>query len=159
LSNRVSTPNHCTECWGSDDISNYSSWDGRNSYYEEEVKYRGDVTPFVLNPSTNQCELQCGQSYWSNWLSTYNPASDIYDKRCTYDNCKNWNYNANDSTITAKTCNECWQDSDINPYTSWDAAYSYYEQEVVGRDIRNAFKINTSLSNCELQCSLGYWSN
>jgi hypothetical protein len=149
LSSQVSSPNHCTKCWKASDINNYQSWDGRNSYYEEEVRYRVDVTPFLLNPSTNQCELQCGLNYWSNWISSHNPASDIYDKRCTYNNCKNWNYNADDSQITAKTCNECWQDIDMSPYSSWDANYSYYEQEVIGRNPKNAFILNTSQSHCE----------
>jgi hypothetical protein len=52
----------------------------------------GRLTTEPFSLVSNQCKLNCATGYWSNWQSNYNPSVDPLDQRCTYDNCKNWNY-------------------------------------------------------------------
>jgi hypothetical protein len=105
----------------------------------------------------DQCNLQCAAGYWANQASTYNTASDALDQRCTWHNCKNWDYNANDPLRTAKTCTLCWDHADISAYATWDAKDSYKDKELVGRDTAEPFRLHTG--QCGLQCKLGFWSN
>jgi hypothetical protein len=109
------------------------------------------------NLENDQCNLQCAPGYWANQASTYNTASDALDQRCTWHNCKNWDYNANDPLRTAKTCTLCWDHADISAYATWDAKSSYKDKELVGRDTAEPFRLHTG--QCGLQCKLGFWSN
>ncbi len=56
--------------------------------------------PFKLEE--NVCKIKCLPDYWSNIASTFNTAADGNDQRCTYNNCKNWDYAA--GVTDNKTC-------------------------------------------------------
>jgi hypothetical protein len=144
----------CTACWDTADMSTYASWDGRTSYTEQEVAGRLSPVPFYHDPTTKQCNLQCSTGYWSNSGSAYNTAADVWDQRCTWDNCKHWDYN---SSVDAKSCSACWSNSDISTYSGWDARGSYRESEVSGRDLSLPFLHDDNM--CILQCAAGYWAN
>jgi hypothetical protein len=135
----------------------YAQWLAKESYYHQEVIGRLSASPFSLDTGTNQCGLRCDPGYWSNWRSTHNAASDALDQRCTWHNCKNWDYNANDPLRTAKTCTLCWDHADISAYATWDAKDSYKDKELVGRDTAEPFRLHTG--QCGLQCDSDYWSN
>ena len=83
------------------------------------------------------------------------PASNVWDQRCTSDNCKNWVYAA-DSDVATK-CTECWANSDIDTYLNFDGKGSYSEQELSGRNTTEPFTKNSD--QCVLQCGIDYWSN
>jgi hypothetical protein len=159
LTTDPSTAKHCTVCWKRSEMFPYNSWDARGSYFEQEVIGSFPAEPFILNPSTSQCELECDPKYWSNINSSFNTAADEYDQRCTSNNCKNWDYNANSPQKTAKICTQCWYGSDIFPYRNWDGYKSYTEQEMIGFLKFLPFTHNYVTHQCELRCDPKYWSN
>ena len=86
--------------------------------------------------------------------------SDTNDQRCTYNNCKNWQYDDIVSTpkLEATTCNECWTDEDIK-LLLWDGKPSYPKDNTQFRLPEESFKLDTNSNKCILQCKAGYWSN
>lgn len=121
--------NLCTECWGAGELSYYAGWDGKVGFTEEEVANAHEKEPFTRRydgDTRGHCELKCKSEFWSNYNSSFNKASDINDQRCTYDNCKNWDYTdtTSDPKPTAKTCNTCWSTDDVASST-WPAKKTY----------------------------------
>merc|ERR1711957_823791 len=153
------TYNFCQECWTIGELSNYSSWDGKGSYTEQEIAGMYETTPFIKRFDTNKlghCELQCKTGYWSNYRSSYNTASEMNDQRCTYDNCKNWDYTdvTSDPLPTAKTCTTCWTKDDIESVT-WPAKKTYAKNS--GWHTTEPFKLDSNV--CKVQCDSDFWSN
>jgi hypothetical protein len=147
----------CTLCWKDTDLDPYETWDGRETYTKQEVRYRDTTESWNLVES--ECHLQCTTNYWSNWGSTWNSASgNVRDQRCSSNNCKMWAYGTADSALTADTCTVCWAETDITG-GSWDARPSYSEREISGRFLFTPFILNHTTAKCELQCRTGYWSN
>merc|ERR1712146_639310 len=135
--------------------------EGRGSYTEQEILGIHEKTPFIKRFNYNrlgQCELQCKEGYWSNYRSSYNTASEMNDQRCTYDNCKNWNYSdvTSNPLPTAKTCTTCWTKDDIESAT-WEAKKAY--GKITGWDLTEPFKLSTDTNVCEVQCDSDHWSN
>jgi hypothetical protein len=74
-----------------------------------------------------------------------------------------WTY-LDDANITSKSCDLCWEETDITPYASWDGRNSYSAINIAGRFQGKPFKIqnkpfNLADQKCMLQCKKGYWSN
>ena len=113
----------------------HSAWHANYSYFEQEMIGVLQSQPFLWDSVDKHCELQCEDQYWTNWTSTHAPAADVLDQRCTYNNCKGWQYALDDPAQTAKTCDACWDDADLDDahYDSWDAKKSYQKKELVGR--------------------------
>jgi hypothetical protein len=150
------TSQTCKTCWTKADLDTYAEWDGRSSYTREELEGQIIEIPFVKN-TDNICELQCGSGYWSNAKSTFGRASNGNDQRCTYNNCKQWNFKVSGAKNNA--CTECWNIDDIAAYSSWDVRSDYSLAEVLGMNQKTPFKIDNDTNQCQLQCADGYWSN
>jgi hypothetical protein len=129
------TSKNCLTCWVYADMNPHGSWHANYSYFEQEMIGVLQTQPFLWDSVDKHCELQCEDQYWTNWASTYAPAADVLDQRCTYNNCKGWQYALDDPAQTAKTCDTCWADADLDDahYDSWDARKSYQKKELVGR--------------------------
>jgi hypothetical protein len=149
VNTKITTTRHCKSCWSKDDMSPYTDWDARQSYTEQAVWFRELDLPWVLNPSTSRCELQCRTGYWSNWESKQYPAADDYDQRCTSNNCKKWPWGTADSAKTGDTCDECWDHADITDYDNWDAKASYPIETVRYRLASKPFNLNA-----DAECAL-----
>lgn len=146
----------CTKCWAEVDMASYPAWMGRSDYTQLEVANRMTDEPFRMNFNTQQCELQCAIGYWTNWGSAQSSAADIFDQRCISANCKNWIVAGSN---TADTCSDCWNESEIAAYATWDARHSYSLEAMAGRDTAGPFVTNAS-SQCELFCyAAHYWTN
>jgi len=97
--------NECKQCWDKDDVNDYSNWDARGSFTPQELVGRNTDEPFKLDATTKTCALQCKVGYWTNHVSTFNQMSNGSDQRCTYANCKNWDYDGS-SKQTPNLCND-----------------------------------------------------
>jgi len=86
-----------------------------------------------LNNDSKVCEIQCKEGYWANTISYYNKSVDGNDQRCTYNNCKNWDYDDITSVprMTAKTCKLCWDKDDV-AHPDWTVKSTYNAQELIG---------------------------
>jgi hypothetical protein len=126
----------CTVCWGTADLAD-ASWDVAATYTSKEVQGTILTEPFKLDDADKVCKIQCMPDYWSNSISNWNTAADGNDQRCTYNNCKNWDY-AGGQTDN-KTCTVCWAKEDLSDYANWDAQISYSIQEIEFRDIDTPF--------------------
>jgi hypothetical protein len=147
LSAVITTAKHCTRCWTNTDIVSAGGWDAKINYTDEELSGRSMATPdsaFVLNPSTDQCELACGEGFWANIHSRHNKAASEYDQRCISHNCKSWD--PTDAKGAPQNCTTCWEKTDLDwtsenltRYNSWDAAPSYALLDIYGMDQSNPF--------------------
>jgi len=151
--------NKCSECWGAGELSYYNGWDGKTGFTQQEVLYAHQEQPFVrryYSDTTGHCELQCQTGFWSNYKSSYNTASEMNDQRCTYDNCKNWDYtdNTSDPLPSAKTCTTCWTKDDVASST-WPAKKTYAKNS--GWHTTEPFKLDSNV--CKVQCDSDFWSN
>ena len=151
--------NVCSECWGPGELSYYDVWDGKTGFTNQEVLYAHKKQPFVrryFGNTTGHCQLQCESGFWSNYSSSYNTAADMNDQRCTYDNCKNWNYSdtTSDPLPTAKTCTTCWSKDDVASAT-WPAKKTYKKNS--GWHTTEPFKLENNV--CKVQCDSDFWSN
>jgi len=156
-------PDFCSTCWDKNDMIIYNNWDGRGTFTKQEVQGRHQEVPFkrqLSGPKKGQCELQCKDGYWSNYASDYNTAIEPNDQRCTYNNCKNWDYfdTTTSPEITAKSCHLCWNESDMLN-VNYIAALSYRPNKVLSRNRIEPFMLNSELGVCKLQCKIDYYSN
>jgi hypothetical protein len=127
----------CTVCWGTDDLADHASWDAKSTYTINEVSGTIVAEPFKLDDADKVCKIQCLPDYWSNAKSTFGLASNGNDQRCTYNNCKNWDFAG--GMTDNKTCTVCWAKEDLSDFALWDAQISYTIQEIEFRDINTPF--------------------
>jgi hypothetical protein len=147
----------CTVCWGTDDLADHPSWDAKSTYSIHEVSGTTVAEPFKLDDADKVCKIQCLPDYWSNAKSTYGRASIGNDQRCTYNNCKNWDYEG--GVTDNKTCTVCWGTDDLADHPSWDAKSTYSIHEVSGTIVAEPFKLDDADKVCKIQCLPDYWSN
>jgi len=100
-----SVMNECKECWIETDLEDYVNWDGRGSFNLQEIYGRDKEQPFELDSTTKTCALQCKDGFWSNHDSTYNKAAFGADQRCSWANCKNWDYSGS-SRVSPNLCTD-----------------------------------------------------
>jgi len=112
------------------------------------------------------CILNCKEGYWSNFEPNYTEvkAKVGNDQRCTFDNCKAWEFDKLDeinddweseATKTgSKKCTACWSNEDvITNYDTWDVKKTYSAQIVIGVDADNAiFELSNDDKWCKLNC-------
>jgi hypothetical protein len=148
-------PKWCLSCWEELDVNPYGSWFGKGSYLPAETEGRDTAAPFLLDPVTHTCGLQCATGYWTNKGTDYINTTDWqWHQRCTSDNCKTF-----DTAKSPKWCLTCWIESDIDPYGSWLGKGSYLPTETVARDTSVPFLLDSATGICGLQCAATYWTN
>jgi len=72
-------------------MNDYENWLGKSHYTEQQATQLIQERPFQYNPFNRSCEVVCKGGYWSSPGSIHYPGEDVFDYRCIYDNCKNWN--------------------------------------------------------------------
>jgi hypothetical protein len=136
--------NKCTVCWDHTDMSTRSSWDVASSYLEKNVANRLQEEPFRVDYSTQQCELQCADGYWSD----FTPA-DLFLHKCVSNNCKSWA-----AADTADACDACWDNADLSD-AGWPGRAAYSDQKLVGRHPATPFDLVSK--KCQLACDADHW--
>ena len=147
----------CTSCFAVIDMVPFSGFPAFRSYFEQEIIPHDTAEPWTL--VGNICRLNCAAGYWSNFNSKAHVKLDLFDQRCTSDNCKAWGHALNNPGQTAKRCTECFDKADMEPYTSWDGKGSYTLYELAGRDIEAPWELDNNYLACKLTCLPKYWSN
>jgi hypothetical protein len=106
----LNTAQKCSECWTQSDLEIYPEWPGNAVYTEKEIEGMVKTKPFELKYPEMVCRLNCTDGYWGNLESTRKAAVDSNDQRCSYDNCKDWDFAG--GILSAKECTTCWEEQD-----------------------------------------------
>jgi hypothetical protein len=70
LSQITAKNDHCESCWDASHLgANHSTWLARDHYKALETWGRNSP-PFLLNPFSYTCELQCKLHYWSDYTDS-----------------------------------------------------------------------------------------
>jgi hypothetical protein len=70
LSRITAKNDHCESCWDASHLgANHSTWLARDHYKALETWGRNSP-PFLLNPFSYTCELQCKLDYWSDYTDS-----------------------------------------------------------------------------------------
>jgi len=78
------------------------------------------------------------------------------DQRCTYNNCKSWDYWS--GAVSAKDCNACWETEDLKE-NDWYDLTRIPKIQIEARNELKPYYYNPYARRCELNCKDNYWSS
>ena len=141
----------CTECYTDADLNDFQNFPAKTSYLQEHI-FGVDTPPFILNTTTNQCDIQCRKEFWLDKVDQ----SDLTTYRCLSYNIKSIRYENNQILPV------CWDIVDFKDYSTWISNVIYSklsvaflkEWEQFERDPQYSYGLN---GICKMKCQTDYW--